>query len=57
MSSGRCSKRVVAEDEPLVAMAVEELEAAEERRERIELGENVPLLGKPTSQKQLQELT
>jgi hypothetical protein len=38
-------------------MAVEELEAAEERRERIERGENVPLSGKPTSQKQLQELT
>ena len=34
-------------------MAAEELKAAERRRERIERGENVPLLGKPPSQREL----
>jgi hypothetical protein len=37
----------VAEGEPLLAMASEELKTAENRRERIERGEDVPLPGKP----------
>jgi hypothetical protein len=43
----------VAEGEPLLAMAGEELKAAETRRERIERGENVPLPGKPPSLKDI----
>ena len=43
----------VAEGEPLLAMADEQLKAARERRERIERGERVRLPGKPPSLKEL----
>jgi hypothetical protein len=43
----------VAEGEPLLAMASAELKAAENRRERIERGEDVPLPGKPPSRSAL----
>jgi hypothetical protein len=42
---------MVAEGEPLLAVAAEELQAATKRRERIERGENVSLPGKPPSLK------
>jgi hypothetical protein len=41
------AQRLVTEGEPLLAAAVRELKAAEDRRERIERGEDVPLPGKP----------
>jgi hypothetical protein len=43
------AQKRVAEGEPLLAMAGEELKAAQNRRERIEQGEDVPLPGKPPS--------
>jgi hypothetical protein len=49
----KAAQRMVAEGEPLVAVAAEEVAAAEERRERIERGENVSLPGKPPSLKEL----
>jgi hypothetical protein len=49
----KSAQRLVTEGEPLVTVAAEELKAAEERRGRIERGENVPLAGKPPSLKVL----
>jgi hypothetical protein len=47
------AKRMVAEGEPLVAGAAEQAKAAEERRRRIEAGENVALPGKRATLKEL----
>ncbi|MBO0736887.1 MAG: hypothetical protein J2P48_10010 [Alphaproteobacteria bacterium] len=47
------ARKRVAEGEPLLAMADEQLKTARERRERIERGERVPLAGKPPSLKEL----
>ena len=49
----KAAERLVADGEPLVAVAAEEVKAAEERRERIERGENVPFPGKPPTLKEL----
>jgi hypothetical protein len=49
----KAAERMVAEGEPLVASAAEEVKAAEQRRERVERGENVPLPGKPPTLKEL----
>ena len=49
----KTAERLVAEGQPLVASAAQEAAAAEERRGRIERGENVPLPGKPPSLKEL----
>lgn len=49
----KTAERLVADGEPLVAVAAEEVKAAEERRRRIESGENVPLPGKPPTLKEL----
>lgn len=49
----KAAQRLVAAAEPLVASAAEEVKAAEERRERIEHGEHVPLPGKPPTLKEL----
>jgi hypothetical protein len=49
----KAAQRLVAEGEPLVASADEEVKAAAARRERIERGENVSLPGKPPSLKEL----
>jgi hypothetical protein len=49
----KAAERLIAGGEPLVASAAEEVKAAEERRGRIERGENVPLPGKPPSLKEL----
>jgi hypothetical protein len=49
----KVAQRMITEGEPLVAVAAEELKAAEERRQRIERGENVSLPGKPPSLKEL----
>jgi hypothetical protein len=45
------ASKMVAEGEPVVANAAEELKAATDRRERIERGENVSLPGKPLTPK------
>jgi hypothetical protein len=50
------AQKRVAEGEPLLAMAGDELKAAENRRERIERGEDVPLPGKPPSYSALLKL-
>jgi hypothetical protein len=47
------ASKMVREGEPLVAVAAEEVTAAEQRRKRIERGENVPLPGKPPTLKEL----
>jgi hypothetical protein len=47
------AEELVAKGEPVVAAAAEEVKAAEQRRGRIERGENVPLPGKPPSLKEL----
>jgi hypothetical protein len=49
----KAAERMVAQGEPLVATAAEEVTAAAERRERIERGERVPLPGKPPTLKEL----
>lgn len=49
----KAAERSIADGEPLVASAAEEVKAAEERRGRIERGENSPLPGKPPSLKEL----
>jgi hypothetical protein len=49
----KAAERLVAEGEPLVATAAEEVAAAEQRRKRIERGESVALPGKPPTLKEL----
>jgi hypothetical protein len=49
----KAAERMIAEGEPLIATAAEELKGAEERRARIERGERVPLPGKPPSLREL----
>ena len=49
----KAAERSIADGEPLVASAAEEVKAADERRGRIERGENLPLPGKPPSLKEL----
>jgi hypothetical protein len=45
--------KMVREGEPLLAVAADEVKAAQTRRERIERGENVSLPGKPPTLKEL----
>jgi hypothetical protein len=47
------ASKMVAEGEPLIAMAAEQVKTATDRRERLERGENIGLLGKPPSLKEL----
>jgi hypothetical protein len=47
------ASKIVSEGEPLLAVATEGLEAAKERRERVERGESAPLPGRPPSLKEL----
>jgi hypothetical protein len=49
----KAAERLVAEGEPLVTAAAEEVKAAEQRRGRVERGENVALPGKPPTLKEL----
>lgn len=49
----KAAERLVADGEPLVVVAAEEVKAAEERRVRVERGENVPLPGKLPTLKEL----
>jgi len=49
----KAAERLVAEGEPLVTAAAEQVRAAEGRRVRIERGESVPLPGKPPTLKEL----
>jgi hypothetical protein len=49
----KAAERLVAEGEPLVTAAAEEVKAADQRRGRVERGENVALPGKPPTLKEL----
>ena len=49
----KAAQKLVTDGEPLVVSAADEVKAAEERRERIERGENVRLPGKPPTLKEL----
>jgi hypothetical protein len=49
----KAAQKLVTAGEPLVVSAAEEVQAAEQRRERIERGENVPLPGKPPTLKEM----
>jgi hypothetical protein len=49
----KAAERMITEGEPLVAIAAEEVAAAEERRKRIERGESVSLPGKVPTLKEL----
>jgi hypothetical protein len=49
----KAAERLIADGEPLVASAAEEVKAAKARRERVERGESVPLPGKPPTLKEL----
>ena len=49
----KAAERLVTAGEPLVVSAAEQVKAAEERRARIEQGEDVPLPGKPPTLKEL----
>ena len=49
----KATQKLVADGEPLVASAAEEVKAAEERRTRIGRGENVPLPGRPPTLKEM----